>query len=79
MKPEAEWIHIEDAHEPIISREVWDVVQDINKAAKESVVRYNKPEERLFTGKLTCADCGGKMNSILCTKHYSTVRHYVFY
>ena len=78
-KPESEWIRIEGAHEPIISRDVWDAVQQINNSAKESVSQYSKPTEKLFTGKLFCADCGGRMNSVVGTKHYDTIRRYVAY
>ena len=78
-KPEAEWIRQENAHEPIISKEVWDAVQRINADAKEQAKDQNAPTEKLFTGKLFCMDCGGRMNAQTGTKHYSTVKRYVSY
>ena len=78
-KPKAQWIRQEDAHKALISKEVWDTVQSINAAAKESVRGNNAPTEKLFTGKIFCADCGGRMNSVTETKHYATIKHYVSY
>ena len=88
MKPESEWIRIENAHEPIISLDVWNEVQKRNHAAKLRAVDNHAPSEKLFTGKLICADCKGRMNS--STKHvyassekkrgrYLTDKNYVTY
>ena len=57
-KPEAEWIVHEDAHEAIISQEVWEGVQEINRQAADISVGRTPPTPCLFTGKLVCADCG---------------------
>ena len=35
QKPEAEWICHEDAHEAIIDRELWETVQEKNRAVKQ--------------------------------------------
>lgn len=57
-KPESKWISHEDAHEAIISNEVWDAVQEINHLAKLRSADSAAPQPALFTGKLVCADCG---------------------
>lgn len=59
-KPEDEWVVVEDTHEPLISREVWDRVQALSHNGY-------KPRQckdggtLLFTGLLYCADCGYKL------------------
>ena len=78
-KPEAEWIRQVNAHEPIISTEVWEAVQRINADAKDRVKDNSAPTEKLFTGKLFCMDCGSRMNSETGTKHYATLKRYVSY
>lgn len=58
QKPETEWICHEDAHEAIVDREVWEAVQEKNRAVKQQVANHAAPLPALFTGKLVCADCG---------------------
>lgn len=59
-RPKEDWIVIENAHEPIISKELWDRVKEV-----ESSVSTGKPTKRGFmhplSGLLFCADCGQKM------------------
>lgn len=57
--PESEWIIVEDMHEAIISRELWDSIQrhwDANK--RQKINPYN---ENIFKGKIFCAHCGRAM------------------
>ena len=58
QKPEMEWICHEDAHEAIIDRELWETVQEKNRAVKQQAANHAAPLPALFTGKLVCADCG---------------------
>ena len=55
-----DWVVIENAHEPIISKELWNKVKEV-----EASVSNGKPTKRGFThplsGLLFCADCGAKM------------------
>lgn len=60
-KPESEWIVHEDAHEAMVSAEVWDSVQELNRAVKERCVNSAPPTPALFSGKLVCADCGSPL------------------
>lgn len=59
-RPKEDWIVIENAHEPIISKELWDKVKEV-----EASVSNGKPTKRGFThplsGLMYCADCGAKM------------------
>jgi DNA invertase Pin-like site-specific DNA recombinase len=55
-----EWIIKENAHEPIISRELWDKVQEVNKSLSHG--RMTKSEVvHPLSGLLYCQDCGTKM------------------
>ncbi len=59
-RPEEEWIIIENAHEAIISRELWDKVKEVEKA-----VGHGKHTQRGYmhplSGLMFCANCGAKM------------------
>lgn len=52
------WTCHEDAHEAIVDRELWETVQEKNRAVKQQVANHAAPLPALFTGKLVCADCG---------------------
>ena len=56
-KPEPEWIRHEEAHEAIISPEVWAAVQEVNRERALISANNALPKPFLFTGKLICADC----------------------
>lgn len=56
-KPESEWIRHEALHEAIISPEVWNEVQAINRERTLISADNAQPKPFLFTGKLVCADC----------------------
>ena len=61
-KPQEEWIRVEDTHEPIISKEIWDTVVSIG----ERQIRKRETADgvkSIFTGLLYCADCGFKMKN----------------
>lgn len=66
--PQEEWIVFKDAHEAIISRELFEKVQEITRSNanrfKESKKETGPERSRimdLFEGKSFCADCGSKM------------------
>ena len=56
-KPESEWIRHEEAHEAIISPELWAAVQAVNQEKSLIAANNAPPKPFLFTGKLICADC----------------------
>ncbi len=59
VSPE-EWIRVENTHEPIISRELWEecrMVDRLNSRPRQSKMK----EVSLFSGLLYCADCGFAM------------------
>jgi DNA invertase Pin-like site-specific DNA recombinase len=79
----SDWIVIEDTHEPIIAREVWDIAQAISsKNHKDTVRRSANGEVSIFSSVLKCADCGGNMNLsrkpyVSCTREFFRCSTYV--
>ena len=54
-KPKEEWFKVENTHEPIISRELWDQAQAHINSRKRP---QKNGETQIFAGLLKCADCG---------------------
>ena len=73
-KPAEEWVRIEGAHEPIIQKRDFDLVQKISsldtRTAPDGEAVY------LFSGLLVCGCCGGRM-----TRKTNTVKgkKYIYY
>ena len=73
-KPAEEWVRIENAHEPIIQKRDFDLVQKISsldtRTAPDGETVY------LFSGLLVCGCCGGRM-----TRKTNTVKgkKYIYY
>ncbi len=76
--PKDRWIIVEDTHEPIISKELWDQVQAKIKAR---VKPLETGEIGIFARKVTCANCGYTMRThknrgyryLQCSnRHYSS-------
>ena len=62
--PKEEWRILEGMHEPIVSRELFDKVQDIfeqnrkiTKEKYEANAKNREGVENRFKGKIICADC----------------------
>jgi len=53
--PEMEWIVLEDHHEPLVSKELFEEVQETRRKFKR--VKYNETN-RPFSGLLQCGRCG---------------------
>lgn len=60
--PESEWVVKENAHKPIISQELWDKVQTVNRSVSRGRVDKNGDVHAL-SGLLVCADCGAKLKA----------------
>ena len=80
-KPESEWIRHEALHEAIISPEVWDEVQAINRERTLLSADNAPPKPFLFTGKLVCADCKAPLqgNRETQRRRNGTSKKYVSY
>lgn len=57
--PESDWIINKNAHEPIVSREVWEKVQSTYKCARGRADKKN--EVHPLSGLIVCPDCGKKL------------------
>ena len=67
VKDQAEWTIIENHHEPIIDKELFEKVQKIRKKRKKESDKYNNGfkfvdvENNLYSGLLYCGRCGTPM------------------
>ena len=62
--PKEQWIRVKNTHEPIISHEMFDAVNEKCRQIAEkykniSVARYN---ENILKGKIFCGHCGRNLN-----------------
>lgn len=62
IKDSDEWIVIEDAFEPIVYKELWDKVQEVNRSCSHGKVTKSGIILPL-TGLMYCADCGFKLKN----------------
>lgn len=58
--PEREWYIVENTHEPIIKRPIFEKVQELLKRDTRTAPKQKKLY--LFSGFLRCADCGKSMS-----------------
>ncbi len=54
--PEEEWVITKNTHEPLVTQEQWDIVQEIRK--HKQCARKALDKENLFHGIVYCMDCG---------------------
>ena len=73
-KPSEEWVRVENAHEPIIQKREFDLVQKI--AGLDTRTAPDGDGVYLFSGMLVCSSCGGRM-----TRKTNTVKgkRYIYY
>lgn len=73
-KPEHKWDRVEDTHEAIIHKDVFDVVQSL--LLRDTRIAPSENSLYLFSGFLCCADCG--MNMIRSRRKYKD-KVYAYY
>ena len=71
--PEEEWITVENMHEPIIEKELFEKAQRLNKIDTRV---QNSGNLSIWAGKLKCADCGYAMHKKYCKNKTGTVYEY---
>lgn len=70
LTAEQDWIVVENTHEPIIDKELFDKVQEINnrttatQKANNGKYDYLPKAVNIYGKKFTCADCGSVMKLI---------------
>lgn len=57
-KPQEQWLRVEGTHEALISRDVFDRVQDLSAKRRRS---QKNAVTQIFAGLVRCADCGWSM------------------
>lgn len=60
QKPEKEWKRFENAHEAIIEKYIFDLIQRLLKLDTRTSPYDNKL--RIFSGLIICSRCGGRMS-----------------
>lgn len=73
IKPQAEWVRVEVPALRIVSDELWEQVQQVNRRMKDLIYGrrlggFNRTEASrnyLFSGVMTCGECGGKFSVII--------------
>ena len=74
--PEEEWVRVENTHEPIIDREIFEKAQELSK--RDIKVSQKTKELSVWAGFLKCADCGRAMNKKSSTnKSGSKYEYYI--
>ena len=79
---EEEWIVVKNTHEPLISEELFEKVQQINNAVlerqKANTGKYDHlpKEKNIYGKKFVCADCGAIMK---LTRSFSTKKDKVYF
>ncbi|MFI3227733.1 MAG: recombinase family protein [Clostridia bacterium] len=78
-RPQEEWCIKENAHQPVVNKEIFDIVQNICR--KDTRVGKLSDKVHLFAGLAVCGDCGSPMcrkvipsdgkryNYLLCVGH----------
>ena len=64
--PEKDWIVVQNTHEPIIEREVFEKVKGLLKRDTRTTPKHK--QLYLFSGFLRCADCGRAMSQRISSK-----------
>lgn len=70
--PKEEWVIVPGCHEPIIEKEMFELVQSLIKSRRyaRSEDDFGNKKIALFAGKLSCLDCGNKLTRINGDKKY---------
>lgn len=78
--PKENWVIFKNVHEPIIEREVFERVQELNAKTKRRAPKPANAEKNMFFDLLYCADCGKKLwfsvNSKNKNIHYFSCSNY---
>ena len=73
--PKEHWIRIEEAHEPIIEKTIFETVQELLKQDTKAVTRGGKVFP--LSGMIVCGDCGGAMIRKTNTKNGVRYPYYI--
>ena len=72
VRPENEWVIRENTHEPLITQEKFDRIQEIIKMRKEKDTHeWSCTKKYLLSGLIFCEQCGGKLYGSKIPKDYA--------
>ena len=72
--PESEQVLVKNTHEPLISQEIWNIVQEVRQHKRRAPKHMEEPN--LFSGLVYCADCGKYL--VLCRTEKMRENQYYF-
>ena len=73
-KPQEEWFKVENTHEAIISKEVFEQVQEQIASRKR---KMKDATTQIFSGLIKCSDCGKAMSFANNTQNKTPKKYYV--
>ena len=81
MNDEENWKIFKDVHEPIIEREVFELVQENLLKVKRRAPKPENAKKHIFSGLIHCGDCGSNMryhtNTTNKEIHYFSCGNYI--
>ena len=81
MNTEENWRIFKDVHEPIIEREVFELVQENLLKVKRRAPKPENAKKHIFSGLIRCGDCGSNMryhtNTTNKDIHYFSCGNYI--
>ncbi|MBE6774929.1 MAG: DUF4368 domain-containing protein, partial [Ruminococcaceae bacterium] len=81
MNAEENWRIFKDVHEPIIEREVFELVQENLLKVKRRAPKLENAKKHIFSGLIRCGDCGSNMryhtNTTNKAIHYFSCGNYI--
>lgn len=79
-----DWIVVENTHDPIVSKELFDEVQSIVSKKREQYFETHKKQSKgsknqnVFKGKIVCGECGNRTKRLKNRKNYYYPHHLGF-
>jgi DNA invertase Pin-like site-specific DNA recombinase len=71
IRPRQEWIVCEQAHEPIVSLEIWQAVRELDRGRYDGrKTTGQKHAPNLWTGFVKCKHCGANLHRTVCGRAY---------
>ena len=73
-RPESEQILVKNTHAPLVSQELWEIVQEVRQHKRRPPKYMEEPN--LFSGLVYCSDCGKYL--VLCRTEKMREDQYYF-
>ena len=73
VRPEEDWVVVENHHEPIVDNEIFEIVQKLRANRRRQTKRNDPPA--VLSGLIYCSDCNSKL--AISGSHDGSYRYYV--